>query len=62
MDEGSDGIATAVEAPVAGIVDEPVPGPHATRANMSTATAPTAPSGRAYVVDRVEAWRIPVRG
>jgi hypothetical protein len=62
MGEGSDGIATAVEAPVAGIVDELVPGAHATRANVSTASAPTAPPGRAYVVDRVEAWRIAVRG
>ncbi|MDP9318846.1 MAG: hypothetical protein M3O94_07200 [Actinomycetota bacterium] len=62
MDEGSDGIATAVEAPVAGIVDEPVPGAHATRTNVSAANAATAPPGRAHVVDRVEAWRMPVRG
>jgi hypothetical protein len=47
IDEGSDGTATAVDAPVDRNVDELVPGEHARRANVSAASAATALRGRA---------------
>jgi hypothetical protein len=62
IDEGSDGTATAVAAPVERIVDELVAGAHATRANVSAADAATAPPGRAYFAVRIEGWRMTLRG
>jgi len=61
LDEGSDGGAVTVGASVAGIVDEIDAGAQAISAIVSAASAATAP-GRAYFVDRIEAWRISVRG
>ncbi len=62
MDEGCDGIAATVEPSAVGMVDELVPGAHPMRANVSAAKAATAPPAGAYFADRIEAWRIPIRG